>query len=173
MILGYIVVAPIAYYWPSWRMILLISSLPSLISAIIYALIVPESYRFLVLMGKEAALQRWLDKAAKHGNRAHFSAAEIVATNPPAPTTARTGDSAAASFINDNIVFRLLQQKKILLYVLIFSYIWSVDAFLYYGQVLYSTTMAGNKYINYTLAGMQILTKNMFQSLRLPSFLTS
>lgn len=126
-----------------------IASLPSVVATVLYAFVVPESFRFMVLKGKERQLQRWLDRANGSNPRVAYTAAEIIDFNPTVASQRAQGQSNSG----DNIVRRLLRQRSLLFYVLVLSYLWAVDAFLYYGLTLFSTSVAGNKYHNFLWSG--------------------
>jgi OCT family organic cation transporter-like MFS transporter 4/5 len=61
---------------------------------------------------------------------------------------------------NKNIVIQLLRHKRILMYMAIMAFLWISDTIIYYGLSLFSTQLAGNKYLNYILTGLIEMPSN-------------
>jgi OCT family organic cation transporter-like MFS transporter 4/5 len=53
-----------------------------------------------------------------------------------------------------NIVIQLFRHKRLLMYMTIMAFLWISDTIIYYGLSLFSTQLAGNKYLNYVLSGL-------------------
>lgn len=68
-VLGYCLVAPIAYVFPYWRSLLFACSLPSAIFGIILFFNLPESFHYMVSKGDEKNLTKWIRRANKFGTK--------------------------------------------------------------------------------------------------------
>lgn len=56
-VIGYCVLAPMAYFLVNWRYLMVATSAPALLIGILYMFIIPESFHFLVSRGKSDELK--------------------------------------------------------------------------------------------------------------------
>jgi OCT family organic cation transporter-like MFS transporter 4/5 len=94
----------------------------------------------------EPQLDKWLHKANKPTKIVPHNAKTLI-------------EEHMESYLKDsnrekNILVQLLAHKKLLLYVVVLSYLWLTDTLLYYGLSLYSSDLAGDIYVNYVLSGL-------------------
>ncbi|KAI6182570.1 putative transporter [Aphelenchoides bicaudatus] len=151
-VVGYCLLAPIAYAFPNWRHLIIAASLPSLLYAILLFFVMPESFHFLASTEKREELDRWLRSANKvsRNPRLDLNADIIIsAHHKNQPHSTESGQRRS-------IFAELLQKRVLLLYTLILGYLWSCDSFVYYGISLISTLLsgAGSKYWSYALTGL-------------------
>uniref|UniRef100_A0A0K0DEF5 MFS domain-containing protein n=1 Tax=Angiostrongylus cantonensis TaxID=6313 RepID=A0A0K0DEF5_ANGCA len=64
---GYCLVTPIAAYFPSWRLVQLITSLPTLFFGVV--ILLPESFGFLVAKKKAVEAEKWMQRAQHWSGR--------------------------------------------------------------------------------------------------------
>ncbi|KAI6178473.1 putative transporter [Aphelenchoides besseyi] len=156
-VIGYTLLAPIAYFFPHWRAILVAASLPSLVSAAILFFVLPDSFHWLVNEEREEDVQQWLNAANRFARRPRLdlNAATIIRdhhkTKNSKPEASKRG-----------IISELMQSRVLLIYTVILSYLWTVDSFVYYGLSLFSTELAGNKFLNYILSGLVEVPSYLF-----------
>ncbi|KAI6195957.1 putative transporter [Aphelenchoides besseyi] len=146
-VIGYLLLAPIAYFFPHWRMILVAASLPSVIFAAILFFVLPNSFHWLVNEEREDELQRWLKAANRFTGHQNLNAAKIIRDHHRLKHSKTTTPKLG-------ILRELMQRRVLLVYTLILAYLWTVDSFVYFGLSLFSTELAGNKYTNYVLSGV-------------------
>lgn len=103
----------------------------------------------------EPQLDKWLDKANKPTITVNLNAKTLIAEHMKSLLRDTTRDRS--------IVIQLCAHKKLLIHVVVLSILWATDTFLYYGLSLYSSDLAGDKYINYVLSGV----------IEIPSYLMS
>lgn len=131
------IVGPVAYLLPNWRHLMLACSIPSILSSIAYWLIVPESFHFMMSKKMEPQLDKWLNKANKPR--------PIVTVNAKTLIAEHMRNLLQDTNRDRSLVVQLCAHKKLLLYVVVLSYLWLSDTMLYYGLSLYSSDLAGNK----------------------------
>ncbi|KAI6176333.1 MFS domain-containing protein [Aphelenchoides bicaudatus] len=143
---GYCIVGPVAYFLPNWRHLMLACSIPSIFSSIAYWIVVPESFHFMMSKKMEPQLDKWLNKANKTKTIVTVNAKTLIAEHMRSLLRDSNRDR--------NLIVQLCTHKKLLLYIVVLSYLWLTDTMLYYGLSLYSSDLAGNKYVNYVLSGL-------------------
>ncbi|MFH4974803.1 hypothetical protein AB6A40_001512 [Gnathostoma spinigerum] len=65
-VLGYCLIAPLAYFTDNWRTLMLASTAPAIVLAILYMLVIPESLHFLITSGQKSAAIRWVKTAQSY-----------------------------------------------------------------------------------------------------------
>ncbi|KAI6241229.1 MFS domain-containing protein [Aphelenchoides fujianensis] len=117
-VLGYCALAPLAFYFPHWRTIMVGASLPSLICAGIFFFVLPESFHWLIINEKEEQLQKWLDSANRWSSRprSDLNAALIIRNHH------KTGHSKESTKTT-GILQELLNRRVLLLYTIILGYL--------------------------------------------------
>lgn len=127
------------------------SSSPSLAWAVLLYFVVPDSFHFLVSKENKDGLTRWLMNANKVSRipRSDLTADVIIDAH-------RQNHKHPPNMSIKNVILELLKRRILIIYLLILAYIWTCDAFVYYGISLISTLLsgAGSKYWSYALTGM-------------------
>ncbi|RZC05036.1 organic cation transporter protein [Asbolus verrucosus] len=148
--IGEAVVAPIAWYTKDWVLLQLIVSAPAILF-FVYYWIIPESVRWLLANKKREKAKGIVCRAAEVNN---VTLSESLM------------DSFKKSFSDDKedvpeegtkllfVMKTTLKSKKLVLRLLIIYFIWAVNAFVFYGLSVNSTSMSGNKYINFALVSL-------------------
>ncbi|CAD5209869.1 unnamed protein product [Bursaphelenchus okinawaensis] len=148
-VVGYFVLAPLCYYLVSWRHQIIGSSLPALVIGILYYFFVPESFHFMVSNGRVVQLKQWYRNANRYAKVARDeSEVELLVKRHYG------GKSEGDDKKDDGFLCSLMKQKVLLMYTAVLGYLWTCDSFVYYGLSLISTTLAGNRYVNFVLAGL-------------------
>ncbi|CAD5223031.1 unnamed protein product [Bursaphelenchus okinawaensis] len=147
---GYVLVAPLCYFLPYWRHQVLFGSLPCALAAILYYFTVPESFHFAVSNNRKKAVLNWYCKmnSTSKVKRDVDEVDELIASHVGSKSSTKEDDSSTGLF------GALIQKKSLLLYLIVLSYVWSSDSFVYSGLYLISTTLGGNKYWNFVLTGL-------------------
>ncbi|CAD5213578.1 unnamed protein product [Bursaphelenchus xylophilus] len=149
-VVGYFVLAPICYFFVSWRHQIIASSLPSLVCAIGYYFFLPESFHFMVSKGMVDQLKVWYRAANRWSKwpRDENEVEHLVKKHGIESQTSVDKDKS------EGFICTLIKQKVLLMYTAVLAYLWTCDSFVYYGLSLISTTLAGNRYVNFVLAGL-------------------
>ncbi|KAK0423687.1 hypothetical protein QR680_008278 [Steinernema hermaphroditum] len=149
-VIGYCALAPFAYAIHTWRWLMVVSSIPALIVGIFFIFALPESFHFLVSKSDLEKTAKWMKKAEKYGKaKMPYSAEKLIADMEIARKRHLAEDDQKVSVVGE-----LLDRKIFLLYTFVLAYLWSCDTFVYYGLSLFSTRLAGNRYVNYMLSGL-------------------
>uniref|UniRef100_A0A1I8AEA2 MFS domain-containing protein n=1 Tax=Steinernema glaseri TaxID=37863 RepID=A0A1I8AEA2_9BILA len=146
---GYCALAPFAYVIHTWRWLMVASSIPALVVGVFYIFALPESFHFLVSQSDRVKTEKWMKNAEKYGSRKIPFSADKLIDNAEAMRKKNAIDEHKVSVIKE-----LLERKIFLLYTFVLAYLWSCDTFVYYGLSLFSTRLAGNRYVNYMLSGL-------------------
>ncbi|KAI3410485.1 hypothetical protein GPALN_004586 [Globodera pallida] len=166
-VLGYCLVAPMAYFVPNWRLLITMVSAPSLLFVIIFYFTVPESFHYLVSKKQTNLIVQWIKRANKFADFAktakieqadvellidHLEQQKLQRTdqNLAEKTVIKNGKMNSRKSLMENIQANGLLIK----YLIIFILLWICDAFIYYGVSLFSTKLAGNRYVNFTLIAL-------------------
>ncbi|TKR96373.1 hypothetical protein L596_010401 [Steinernema carpocapsae] len=150
-VLGYCGLAPLAYLIHDWRWLMMASSAPALVLGILYVCTLPESFHYLVSKGDVQGTAKWMLTVEEYSSAIlPFSAEKIIDDLRFAQKKHFSGEpSSGLSMLKE-----LLDSKIFLLYTFVLAYLWSCDTFVYYGLSLFSTRLAGNRYVNYMLSGL-------------------
>lgn len=145
---GAMLAGPVAMYFHNFRTFLRILYTPA---CLVFAstLLVPESIRWSLSTGRIAQAKRNIIKAAEL-NKVILSPDTMQLLNNAnehfTTTTTTTKDgSATGQFI------RALKSKLIIYRLMICSFCWFAVLFMYVGLTVNSTSLSGNKYINFIL----------------------
>lgn len=122
-----------------------------------------ESFHFMTAAGDERQLTRWLNNA----NR--FNSVPID-VNVKALVGAHERKARLDGTHGRNIVVQIVKHKRLLMYMFLMAFLWVseahykhlrydqdlqiADTLTYYGLSFFSTSLAGNKYMNYVLLGL-------------------
>ncbi|BFG03427.1 organic cation transporter protein [Drosophila madeirensis] len=142
----------LSVFLPNWRQLQLVLSIPPLIF-LGYFWIVPESVRWLLARNQREKAGVIIRRAAKV-NRRDISI-ELLASFKQQELDMESTDSNQKEKKEDSQIW-LAVKEVFASHILIIRYvnmlfIWAVNAIVYYGLSLNSTSLSGNKYLNFTL----------------------
>uniref|UniRef100_A0A0K0EY76 Solute carrier family 22 member 13 (inferred by orthology to a human protein) n=1 Tax=Strongyloides venezuelensis TaxID=75913 RepID=A0A0K0EY76_STRVS len=156
-VVGYCIIAPLAYYFTDWRYLCFFTALPSLIFSFIIFLSVPESLNFLINRKKMKEIKNWLKnnkKFSKLFGKVKFPNTDNLLRNISTCEDEPTIQNQETLSSGERMVKFFKTQKLLLLYIFIFTFIWATDTVIYYVLSFFSTNLSGNMYINYVLSGL-------------------
>ncbi|KAI6230450.1 Membrane transporter [Aphelenchoides fujianensis] len=94
----------------------------------------------------ESELNTWLRRANAFGTKVDVNVKGLIAAHQRKVKMDETKDQ--------NIVLQVVRNRRLLIRMLLMAFLWISDTLIYYGLSLYSTQLAGNKYVNYVLLGL-------------------
>ncbi|KAK6022186.1 hypothetical protein OSTOST_12126, partial [Ostertagia ostertagi] len=141
-VLGYSVVALLAYISATWREMMIWGAGSTFIFTLWCWRFVPETLHFLVSRRRAKSIHEWL--SGVHYSSAHQTDIAALLQHP-----VDNSSSEKSSFFHE-----LWIHKIFILYCFVQLYMWTCDNFVYFGLSLYSTQLAGNPYTNYLLMGL-------------------
>ena len=137
---GWLSLAGLAYVLRDWRELMLYSSIPSILSVVLYWL-VPESPRWLLSMGRIEEAERIVRSAA------HFNKISL-----PEDWRLKSVQKKKPRKTNLLDMFRYPNMR---LKTLILYYNWFVNSFAYYGLTMNMGDLGGsNVYLSFTISGL-------------------
>lgn len=153
--LGLAALGGVAYITREWRTLMWVIYSPCFIF-IIYFWILPESTRWLVTVGRIRKAQRNILQAGRW-NKTEFSDAaqrmlrsreeEFMELQPKGKVEAeKEGTDKQAA---DYPILTAIRNRVILRRLLVLSFCWATNTFVYYGLSIYSVSFGGDKYINF------------------------
>uniref|UniRef100_A0A914C430 Major facilitator superfamily (MFS) profile domain-containing protein n=1 Tax=Acrobeloides nanus TaxID=290746 RepID=A0A914C430_9BILA len=144
-VIGYCLVAPLAYFFPYWRHFLVALSLPSCFFGVLFFVTIPESFHFLVGKKNFKKTSEWIESAEKStGKKLDVDMAKLL----------ENIDEDSNTNSKNGCISEFLSNKTLIVDTLIMAYLWTCDTLVYYGLSLFSTQLAGNNYVNYLLSGL-------------------
>jgi hypothetical protein len=69
VLLGYCLVAPIAYFLPYWRSLVFACSFPAAIFGALLFFFLPESFHYMVSQSDEKNIEKWIQRANNFGSK--------------------------------------------------------------------------------------------------------
>ncbi|KAL3283639.1 hypothetical protein HHI36_006778 [Cryptolaemus montrouzieri] len=111
---------------------------------------IPESVRWLLANEKRQKAKHIIYKVAKV-NKVILSDGILDSFKESSALNEKEDDEDTNII---PVVKEMLRSKKMILRILIVYYIWAVNAFVYYGLSVNSTSMNGDKYINFALVSL-------------------
>jgi OCT family organic cation transporter-like MFS transporter 4/5 len=150
--IGEALVALIAWYTKDWVLLQLIVSAPAILF-FVYYWIIPESVRWLLANEKNEKAKGIINRVAEVNNvtlSESLLASFTKSTSTDAKSEPRHKDGAKILFV----IKTLLKSRKLVIRLLIIYFIWAVNAFVFYGLSVNSTSMSGNKYVNFALVSL-------------------
>ncbi|KAK0400004.1 hypothetical protein QR680_003309 [Steinernema hermaphroditum] len=151
-VVGYCIVAPIAFLFANWRWIMFCSSVPSVVFACIFWFTIPESLLFLIEKRRRTEVEKWV-RRAERPSRPVVLDVDKVLSHRGDDTDARLDDSVDSTS-HDQLIPFFANNSIYVLYLMIACYMWITDFLVYNGMSLFSTTLVGNPYMNYILSGL-------------------
>ncbi|KAK3606533.1 hypothetical protein CHS0354_041492 [Potamilus streckersoni] len=140
---GVVLLPALAYLIQDWRYLQLATCLPSLL-AFGYICIMPESLRWLIMMGKVDKAEALITKIAEK-NKLPYPHENWKDVKLQLET--RDTNNKQYSFI-DLVRTPVLRKRSLILF-----YIWFATSIGYYGLTWKLTELAGNKYLNFFIGG--------------------
>ncbi|KAL0104135.1 hypothetical protein PUN28_017089 [Cardiocondyla obscurior] len=145
---GEILLGLIASWLRSWRTLLRVVYGPALL-AIFLPLFVPESVRWLLSKGKHDEVEKIYRKMAR------MNGLQVTdeAINKFKELNVSDDETKSELVISDERkpIVQVLHSSVILIRLLVCSFCWLTNTFVYYGLSLNSVAFAGDKYINFML----------------------
>lgn len=148
---GEAAVALVAWLTKDWVAIQLAVSAPPALFALYYWFI-PESVRWLLAKNMNRKAGKIVKKAARV-NRVVLSE-RLLSTFDEEDDTSKKGEEMKGKGSTQGImetVKQICRSRKLLLRSLNLFYNWAANAFVYYGLSVNSTSLGGNKYLNFAL----------------------
>lgn len=146
--IGEVTFAFIAMGLKYWKYIILVVYSP-LILFITYVLILRESIRWQILRGKINEAKDTLKLVAKF-NQINLTGTEIDTADPKA---LRIKFSIEEQNEKESLK-AIFRSKEIMIRLAVASFCFFTSSFLYYGSVVHSVLLPGNKYTNFILAAL-------------------
>ncbi|XP_025832792.1 organic cation transporter protein [Agrilus planipennis] len=145
--IGEAFVGLIAWLTLDWTYLQLSASAPAILF-IVYYWVIPESVRWLIAKEKNDEAKKIVYKVAKT-NRTSLSPV-LLATFKNNSTS--NNDNYSSNEVDIlPVVKQMFKSRKLVLRFIIVFFIWGINAFVYYGLSLNSTSLGGNKYLNFSL----------------------
>lgn len=158
-----VIMAPVAYLMRnySWRYLQVVGTCFSLISLAQYW-IQDESLRWLAANGKREAADKVMHKVARWNKINYEELKKIVDKKMDSikPDTHKvnetetTTNSAPSHVVEKYSALTILRNKSIFLISLILWFIWVTNTVTYFGLTLTSTSLAGNRFLNFFLSSI-------------------
>lgn len=146
--IGEALVALIAWCTKDWVMLQLTVSAPAVLF-FVYFWMIPESVRWLLANEKRKKAKVIICKVAK--------ANKVILSDNVLDTFKEDSSLTGKQEVDTKIlpvVKEMLESNKLILRFIIIYIIWAVNAFVYYGLSVNSTSMSGDKYINFALVSL-------------------
>ncbi|XP_025418680.1 solute carrier family 22 member 5-like, partial [Sipha flava] len=140
---GAIMVALIASWVKDWRLLLRLSNVPGLLF-LTYFWLTEESMRWLETQGKHDRVINALNKIAIVNKKPMPNLPPVV------PQTQVTKEKESES--NVSIMKDMIRSPTIFWRMIRCSYVWIAATLVYYGLTIGATDIAGDKYLNFSLA---------------------
>ncbi|CAE1310970.1 SLC22A4_5 [Acanthosepion pharaonis] len=132
---GYFILSLLTYYIRTWKLIVLLISIPSIATGLLFIWLLPESPRWLLTVKKEKEAEIILNKMAKV-NKRDFS---------------YKSDKLEISVIEDRTVrlWKIFTIPEFRKRSLILMFNWFVVSFAYYVLVINTENLSGNIFLNF------------------------
>uniref|UniRef100_A0A8R1V354 Major facilitator superfamily (MFS) profile domain-containing protein n=1 Tax=Pristionchus pacificus TaxID=54126 RepID=A0A8R1V354_PRIPA len=152
---GYIIMAPLASFFPDWRILHIAISIPIIIYGFVLIIWTKESLAFLVSNRQFDKVADWVT-ASDRVSRAKFDR-RCLSQYEQEPLTGEKSD------LPDHSVLSAFTDPKIVKPLVIMTYMWVTDFIVYNGLSLTSTTLAmGDPHWNYTASGLVEIPASIF-----------
>ncbi|GMR47491.1 hypothetical protein PMAYCL1PPCAC_17686, partial [Pristionchus mayeri] len=160
---GYCIIAPLSIAFPTWRLLFLWTSVPTIIYAFIMNYVVRESLSFLVIRRRRDEVEAWIQMAEKYGGvKFEGGCLDTLLDDrmdeSPSRRSTYSGSSTTSSEQQQSmkeLTVEALRDSKTRLYLFISIYMWITDFLVYNGLSLGSTGIRiGNPHWNYVMSGL-------------------
>ncbi|CAE1142065.1 SLC22A4_5 [Acanthosepion pharaonis] len=132
---GYVILSLLVYYVRNWDLILLLVSLPSIPTGLLYLWVVPESPRWLLIVKKEKEAEIILNKIAEVNKRFFTCKSEDIEIPVVENRTVR--------------LWKIFTNPQLRKRTIILLFNWCVSSFTYYGLLLNTEHLSGNIFLNF------------------------
>ncbi|GAB1866276.1 Solute carrier family 22 member 21 [Camponotus japonicus] len=146
--IGEILLGSIASWLRSWRVLLRVVYAPGLLT-IFLPLLIPESVRWLLSKGKTDEVEKIYHKMARMNNLPVTE--EAINIFRELNVAANETKSELSMLDKRKPIVQVFHSPVILIRLLIWSFCWITNTFVFYGLSLNSVAFAGDKYINFIL----------------------
>lgn len=147
---GGVMIGLVGYFFPYWRHFLLILYAPCLLG-FLYLFFVPESVRWL-------ATQHRYDEVAKVVMRvAEVNGRQISEISLAQLENSKKEEKAAKANAKNGPKFPIMaafKSRKLVIRLIVCSFCWLTNTFVYYGLNLSAVSLDGNKYYNFILSNV-------------------
>ncbi|KAK6748339.1 hypothetical protein RB195_001140 [Necator americanus] len=144
---GYCIITPIAHFFPSWRALQFMTSLPTLLFGFVMLVSLPESFDFLITKKKPIKAEKWIKRAQKWGARKFECDVMKTIENE----TARIPEETSLMESLRHVV----HSSELMLYIAIQTVLWVVDFMIYNALSLMSTdVMDGDADTSFLFSGL-------------------
>ncbi|CAH0682915.1 unnamed protein product [Spodoptera exigua] len=153
--LGQILTAVIAWIAPYWRTFTIAIFSPSFLF-IFYIFFAEESFRWLIIKGKDDEAARILLKIAKCNKVQLLPETKAILTGAPkkiirSTTIVTRSLSQRPQRKEKNLITQVLQSRTMVFRISVVSFWWVSVTMIYYGLSINSVSLMGNKYVNYMM----------------------
>nr|XP_012225556.1 PREDICTED: solute carrier family 22 member 5-like isoform X1 [Linepithema humile] len=149
--MGEIVLGLLASWLRSWRTLLQVVYAPGMLT-IFLPLLIPESVRWLLSKGKNEEVEKMYRKMARMNNLPVTR--EAISLFEKLNVAQVETKSELVESDNRKPIVQVLHSSVILIRLLVCSFCWLTNTFVYYGLSLNSVAFAGDKYINFVLVAV-------------------
>lgn len=118
-VIGYCSIALVAFIFPNWHHMVLVSSVPSLVLAVIFLFTIPESFHFLVEKGKREEIIDWIKKAERADTPINCDVDFLIDT----VRQRNTVDTRGGFMVTFDF---LIQNKRFIFYLVASTFMWYV-----------------------------------------------
>uniref|UniRef100_A0A0K0E9M9 MFS domain-containing protein n=1 Tax=Strongyloides stercoralis TaxID=6248 RepID=A0A0K0E9M9_STRER len=156
-VIGYCVIAPLAYYFTNWKYFCFFTALPTFIFSFIVLATIPESLGFLINKKEIKEIEKWLLYNKKFNNffgKKDFPDINNLLNSISTDLNESLREDEEKLSIRRKIKKFFTAKKILFLHLIIFAFIWTTDTVIYYALSFFSTNLSGNMYINYVLSGL-------------------
>lgn len=148
---GEIAMGAIAWALRSWRLIHAVIYGPAVLF-ILYIWLLPESVRWLLAKGKKDKAEKIMMKAAKMNGVTLQS--DMFKSLTSLEKLNGEPEKLTSPLPEKGIVTQAVRSKILMLRLAMLSFIWACISFVFSGMTFNATSLAGNKYVNFMLAGL-------------------
>lgn len=150
--LGQVFLGLTAKYAADFRLLLRIVYAPGLL-IVLYFWIAPESMRWLIVNGQQRRVRETLQRAEKmNGLKIRDSTWQLI--NTECTNNVNRAKSAKVDANSKSVIAEIWAKPLFVIRFLICAFAWVTSAFVSYGISLTSTSLAGDRYINFIVIAL-------------------
>ncbi|XP_071495942.1 organic cation transporter protein-like [Diadema antillarum] len=159
--LGVTLLGPIAWLLKDWRWMQIAISVPCFVG-VIYIWLIVESVRWLVSRGRHGDAKKVVEKIAKFNKvpvppfsvRPRELQCDIMENGDSEKVISEIMMSQKSPTTPSPTFLSIFSKRRLLLNAINMFYQWLMCSLVYYGLSLYSSSLAGDKYLNFFLLGL-------------------